>query len=178
MNWLRLDGFDVDDPREMRDEDGRLLEIQVDCVPNKFDVDLCCLARKLVKNGTRVVKYRDLRLDAAPTFLHVTRQQYQCKSCDSTLYQGVPHVDGKHFVTERLRDAVVLSSIKRTFADVEHVHGVITPLFSATCLIVASLAVHRVSRKAQVAWLFVQPRWWSEGIAQAAWKVDRRYVAR
>lgn len=56
--------------------------------------------------------------------------------------------------------------------------GIFTPMFSAGCLIIVSLAVHRASRRAKFAWLFVQPRWWSEGIAQAAWKVDRRYVAR
>lgn len=124
MNWLRLPDLDAGDPREIRDDEGRLLEIQVDCVPNKLDIDLCCLARKLTKNGTKTVKYRDLRLDAAPTWLHVRRQRYTCESCGSTLYQAVPHVDDDHYVTTRLRDAVVLSSIKRTFADIEHVHGV------------------------------------------------------
>lgn len=40
MNWLRLDGFDVGDPRLVHDENGQLTEVQVDCTPNKFDVHL------------------------------------------------------------------------------------------------------------------------------------------
>lgn len=124
MNWLRLDGFDVSNPRLIRGEHDEVVEVQVDCVPTKFDVDLCCLARKLVKNGTKVVRYRDLKLEAAPTWLHVSRQRYRCASCNSTLYQGVPHVDDNHMMTERLREAVEMSTIKRTFADAVHVHGV------------------------------------------------------
>ena len=69
MNWLRLPDLDAGEPREIRDDEGRLLEIQVDCVPNKLDIETCCLARKLTKNGTKAVKYRDLRLDAAPTWM-------------------------------------------------------------------------------------------------------------
>lgn len=85
---------------------------------------LCCLARKLVKNGTKTVRYRDLKIEAAPTWLHVSRQRYRCQSCDSTLYQGVPHVDEKHMMTTRLREAIELASIKRTFRDTVAVLGV------------------------------------------------------
>jgi len=124
MNWLRLDDFDVSNPRLIRGEHDEVVEVQVDCVPNKFDVDLCCLARKLVKNGNKVVRYRDLKIEAAPTWLLVTKQRYRCQSCDRTLYQRVPHVDDKHMMTTRLREAVELSAVKRTFADTVHVHGI------------------------------------------------------
>ena len=124
MNWLRLDGFNVSDPRLVHGEHGQVVEVQVDCVPNKFDVPLCCLARKLTKNGTKTVLYRDLKIEAAPTWLHVARQRYTCQSCDSTLYQAVPHVDEDHYITSRLREAITLSAVKRTFADTVHVQGV------------------------------------------------------
>lgn len=124
MNWLRLDDFDVSNPRLIRGEHDEVVEVQVDCVPNKFDVELCCLARKLVKNGSKAVRYRDLKIEAAPTWLLVTKQRYRCQSCDRTLYQKVPHVDDKHMMTTRLREAVELSAVKRTFADTVHVHGI------------------------------------------------------
>ncbi|WP_267382275.1 MULTISPECIES: ISL3 family transposase [unclassified Sphingomonas] len=124
MNWLRLPDFDVSDPRLIHGDHGEVIEVQVDCAPNKFDVDLCCLARKLVKNGNKIVRYRDLKIEAAPTWLQVSRQRYRCQSCDTTLYQRVPHVDDNHMMTSRLREAIELATIKRTFADTVHVLGV------------------------------------------------------
>lgn len=38
--------------------------------------------------------------------------------------QEVPHVDEHHHMTERLRDDLVMSSIKRTFTDATLVHAV------------------------------------------------------
>ena len=56
--------------------------------------------------------------------------------------------------------------------------GVATPLFSASLLVMACLLIHQVARHSHVKWLFGQPSWWSNGIAQAAWAVDRRYMTR
>ena len=124
MNWLRLDGFDVGLPRQIHDEAGRLIEVQIDCVPTSSELPVCCLAPRLVKNGTKTAKYRDLRIEAAPTWLHVSRQRWKCQGCGGTLYQPVPHMDEHHMMTERLRETVELSSIKRTFRDTVAVHGV------------------------------------------------------
>ena len=107
MSWLRLDGMIAGDPRLIRDEHGRLVEVQVDCVPTTLDVEICCLARKLVKNGSKTVHYRDVKIEPeAPTWLHIRRQRFKCASCGRTLYQAVPHVDERHMVTTRLKDAV------------------------------------------------------------------------
>lgn len=124
MNWLRLDGFDVGQPRLILGDHGETVEVQVDCVPNELDVHLCCLAQKLVKNGSKTVRYRDFKIEAAPTWLHVRRQRYTCHSCGAVRYQIIPHVDDRHMMTERLREAIEMSTIKRTFADTVHVHGV------------------------------------------------------
>jgi len=56
--------------------------------------------------------------------------------------------------------------------------GVATPLLSASLLVVACLLIHHAARHSRMKWLFGQPLWWSNGIAQAAWAMDRRYMAR
>jgi hypothetical protein len=107
LSWLRLDGFAAGNPKLIRDAEGRLTEVQVECVPIERDVPLCCLAQDLVKNGTKTVRYRDLKIEpGAPTWLHVRRQRYKCATCEATLYQAVPHVDEAHMITVRLREAI------------------------------------------------------------------------
>ncbi|WP_256213583.1 ISL3 family transposase [Sphingobium sp. YR768] len=78
----------------------------------------------MVKNGTKAVRYRDRRRDPAPTWLVVKRQRMKCHSCGKTLYQDVPHMDDRHYITARLRYDIAMSSAKRTFADVSAMHGV------------------------------------------------------
>ncbi|WP_419827684.1 ISL3 family transposase [Sphingomonas sp.] len=124
MNWLRLPLFEVGRPKLVHDDQGDLAEVLVHCAPTRLDIDLCCLARKLVKNGTKQVRYRDRRIEPAPTWLVVSRQRYKCQSCGSTLYQKVPHVDDDHYITERLKNDIVRSAIKRPFEDAATFHAV------------------------------------------------------
>ena len=123
MSWLRLPEFDAGDP-ELVYDGPNLKEVTIRCTPNKLSVGVCCLAQKLVRNGTKEVRYRDRKIEPAPTWLVVPRQRFKCKSCNAVLYQDVPHVDDNHRITIRLRDELRLSSIKRTFRDAVSVHAV------------------------------------------------------
>lgn len=124
MNWLRLPDFDASDPELVYDDAGNLTEVLVQVRPVKEAYPFCCLAPKRIRNGTKKVRYRDRRLEPAPTWLVVERQRVTCKSCDATLYQEVPHVDDRRYVTERLRDDIALSAINRPFRDVVRFHAV------------------------------------------------------
>lgn len=124
MNWLGLPGFDAEAPVEIHDDEGDLAEILITVRPTVTTYPVCCLAQKLVKNGTKSVRYRDRRRGPAPTWLVVKRQRMKCHSCGKTLYQEVPHVDDDHYITDRLRYDIAMSSAKRTFADVAAFHAV------------------------------------------------------
>jgi hypothetical protein len=90
LSWLRLPDFDASDPELVHDVAGNLVEVLVPVRPIKEMYPFCCLAPKRVKNGTKKVRYRDRRLEPAPTWLVVQRQRVTCKTCDATLYQEVP----------------------------------------------------------------------------------------
>lgn len=124
MSWLRLPDFDASDPELVHDAAGNLVEVLVPVRPIKEMYPFCCLAPKRVKNGTKKVRYRDRRIEPAPTWLVVQRQRVTCKTCDATLYQDVPHVDDDHYITERLRDDLRLSAVNRPFRDAVRMHAV------------------------------------------------------
>lgn len=124
MSWLRLSGFEAKEPQLISDAAGNLTEVLVHVRPVDDVYPVCCLAQKLVKNGSKTVRYRDRRIEPAPTWLVVRRQRMRCRSCDSTLYQAVPHVDDKHYVTERLARDLALSGSKRGFRDAVAMHAV------------------------------------------------------
>lgn len=124
MNWLRLPGIEAGELELVHDEAGRLKEVTIPCRPTDTSYPVCCLAQKLVKNGTKAVRYRDRPIERAPTWLVVKRQRVKCHSCGATHYQNVPGMDEHHYITERLRDDVRLSAAKRPFRDVVAMHGV------------------------------------------------------
>lgn len=124
MSWLRLPGFEAKEPELKHDDAGNLIEVLVPVRPVDDVYPVCCLAQKLVKNGSKSVRYRDRRIEPAPTWLVVRRQRMRCRSCDSTLYQAVPHVDDRHYVTERLARDLALSGAKRGFRDAVAMHAV------------------------------------------------------
>lgn len=124
MSWLRLPDFEASNPELVHDDAGNLIEVLVEARPKRDAFDVCCLAQKLVKNGTKAVRYRDRRIDPAPTWLVVKRQRVKCRSCGATLYQAVPHVDDAHYITERLKEDIVLSAINRPFRDAVRFHAV------------------------------------------------------
>lgn len=124
MTWLRLPGFEAENPELVHDDTGQLVEVLVPVRPVTSNYPVCCLAQKLVKNGSKSVRYRDRRMEPAPTWLVVRRQRVKCRSCDATLYQDVPHVDDRHYVTERLKLDLALSASKRNFRDAVAMHAV------------------------------------------------------
>jgi transposase len=119
-----LDGFTVIGDATVDGAGGRPLRREIKVRAADDAVGICCLGQKLVSNGPKWVKYRDLKMGTLPTWLLVRRQRFSCKTCKAVLYSNVPHVEDDHRITSRLREAIVLSSIKRTFADVVDVHGV------------------------------------------------------
>lgn len=124
MNWLRLPGFEANEPELVHDANGNLVEVLVHVRPVDATYPVCCLAQKLVKNGSKQVRYRDRRMEPAPTWLVVRRQRVKCQSCGATLYQEVPHVDDRHYVTQRLKLDLALSASKRSFRDAVAMHAV------------------------------------------------------
>jgi transposase len=124
LSWLRLPGFTAGDPQLVYDEAGEIAEVVVNVRPASDAYPICCLAQKLVKNGSKVVRYRDRPIERAPTWLAVRRQRVKCHSCGKTLYQHVPHVEEDHRITERLRYDLALSACKRPFRDVVALHAV------------------------------------------------------
>lgn len=124
MNLLGLEGFTLLGDVTELDESGRPIRRLIDVKPIENRVPVCCLGQKLVSNGSKPVLYRDEKMGSAPTWLRVRRQRFACKTCKAVLYSKVPHVEDDHRITSRLREAIVLSSIKRTFRDVVSVHGV------------------------------------------------------
>lgn len=123
MSWLRLPDFEASDP-ELVHDDGHLVEVLVHVKPVVTTYPICCLAPKIVKNGTKTVRYRDRRIEPAPTWLVVKRQRAKCQTCDATLYQQIPHVDDDHYITERLRDDLRMSAVNRPFRDAVRMHAV------------------------------------------------------
>lgn len=59
MSWLRLPDFEASNPELVHDDAGNLIEVLVEARPKRETFDVCCLAQKLVKNGTKAVRYRD-----------------------------------------------------------------------------------------------------------------------
>ena len=84
----------------------------------------CCLAPLLLRNGTKKVRVRDRRIEPAPTWLVIHRQRFRCKSCGGTVYEELPDVDDRHYITRRLKDDLALSATKRTFEDAATFHAV------------------------------------------------------
>jgi transposase len=122
VNWLRIPGI-VPGDINLIHEDGRLVEVDIPC-ELATDLPACCPEPLLVRNGSKVVRYRDRRLEPAPTWLSVRRQRGKCKACKATLYQPVPGVDDHHYITERLRDDLRLSTCNRSFRDAVAFHAV------------------------------------------------------
>lgn len=116
--------FEAGNPQLIHDGDGHLTEVLVHVRPSRTIYPFCCLAPKFIKNGTKAVRYRDRRIEPAPTWLVVKRQRARCQTCDTTLYEEVPHVDDDHYITERLRDDLRLSAINRPFRDAVRMHAV------------------------------------------------------
>ncbi|HEX7854459.1 MAG TPA: ISL3 family transposase [Sphingobium sp.] len=123
MNWLRLPGIEAAIPTLIHDDNGNLTDVTIDCRATAA-YNICCLAQKLVSNGTKAVRYRDRRIEPAPTWLIFRRQRKRCLSCGATLYQAIPGMDDRHRMTARFRQDIILSSINRTFADVVRFHAV------------------------------------------------------
>lgn len=85
MDWLRLPDMQAGEPELVRDGSGELQEVLVRCRPTTTDYDRCCAGPAPVRNGTVDVRYRDRRIEPAPTWLVVTVQKMRCRACRRTL---------------------------------------------------------------------------------------------
>jgi len=127
MTWLRLPHLSAEEPEIIKDNAGRLVEVTVRCRTRgepALPVNACCLAPLLLRNGTKKVRVRDRRIEPAPTWLVIHRQRFRCKSCGGTVYEELPDVDDRHYITRRLKDDLALSATKRTFEDAATFHAV------------------------------------------------------
>lgn len=127
MSWLRLPHLGAEEPEVIRGSTGEVLEVVVRCRTNGkpvFPAAVCCLAPALLRNGTKTIRVRDRRIEPAPTWLLVARQRFRCKSCGATIYEDMPDVDDKHYVTRRLKEDIIKSATKRTFEDAATFHAV------------------------------------------------------
>lgn len=127
MSWLRLPHLVAEEPEVIRGSTGEVLEVVVRCRTNGkpvFPNAVCCLAPTLLRNGTKTIRVRDRRLEPAPTWLLIARQRFRCKSCGATIYEEMPDVDDRHYVTRRLKEDIIKSATKRTFEDAATFHAV------------------------------------------------------
>lgn len=106
---------------------------------------LCCPERSPVKAASEKIRVQDRSLDAAPTFLIIKKQRFECRSCRKRFYEVLPDVneargvkqrgakviDGKrvkikdldvlgikHLITKRLRRAIAFAAVEHPAAKV------------------------------------------------------------
>lgn len=127
MNWLRLDHLKAIGEGELiKDADGTTVEFRIPCRSDTtiFPARVCCTAPYPLKNGTKTIRYRDRRIEDVPTWLEIKRQRFKCKTCGGIDYEELPDLDDKHRITRRLREAIALSAVKRTFQDTATFHAI------------------------------------------------------
>lgn len=95
----------------------------------------CCLLGPVqtVRNGTKRVMYRDLRIHQKFVDIHIDRQRFKCKNCGKTLYETIPGMHPQRQMTQRLYDHLCKAPATKTFtsvaADVGMDEGTIRSVF-------------------------------------------------
>ena len=106
---------------------------------------LCCPWRSPVKASSDTIKVQDRSHDAAPTYLLIRKQRFECRSCKKRFYEVLPDVNEargvkqrgkklingervkykdlqilgiKHGITKRLRRAIAFAAVEHTAAKV------------------------------------------------------------
>jgi transposase len=108
--WLRLPHIEAGAAELVANEQGRTVEVRVKCrTAGKVTLPRlpCCLGPMLLKNGTKTIQVRDRRVEPVPTWLHIQRQRFKCKTCGNCLnhrinddfslrmYNVIGQVDGR-----------------------------------------------------------------------------------
>jgi transposase len=84
-----------------------------DVVPTACPV---CGHAPLYRHGTQQQSFMDTPMHGKRVLLDVQRRRYRCTSCGKTLFDPLPDMDGKRFMTNRLVAFVKTHCLRRTFA--------------------------------------------------------------
>lgn len=105
---LNLEGLKVDSRAEVG-EDSYVFTVSATGAPPN------CCPQPLVRNGTKVVTYRDLPMHGRRVAIRVDRQRYLCRACGRTRYVEVPHMNETNMMTQRLVDYIITRSMETQF---------------------------------------------------------------
>ncbi len=83
-----------------------------------------CDGEVIVGYGRREQWIRDLPMHGKQVGLYFQTRRFRCKTCRKTFYEGLPGVDAKRFMTQRLASWIGPTAIRRPFAHVAHEVGV------------------------------------------------------
>ena len=61
-----------------------------------------CDEEVLVRNGSRVIMYRDTPMHGKTVGIYLSFRRYLCKNCRATHYQTAESIDTNHLMTKRL----------------------------------------------------------------------------
>ncbi|TXM96482.1 transposase, partial [Methylobacterium sp. WL64] len=117
-----------------------------------FPTKLCCSDRSPVKASSDTIRVQDCSRFAAPTFLVIKKQRFECRVCKKRFYEVLPDVNDtpgvkqrgrkrtgddtgiKHIITKRLRRSIAIAAVEHTAAkaaDLLHVDvGLVERVFA------------------------------------------------
>lgn len=78
----------------------------------------------LSRFGTQRQGYMDTPIHGKRVRIEIDRQRYRCKACGKTLFEPLPHMDGKRLATERLVRYVEDRCLAETFASLARHVGI------------------------------------------------------
>jgi transposase len=78
----------------------------------------------LYRHGSQEQMYMDAPVRGKPVKIRVNRKRFRCKACGKTIYEPLPEIDAKRYMTERLISFIEDRCLKDTFADVSREVGV------------------------------------------------------
>ena len=108
-------------PTSRRDEGEALI---ISARSREATVPRCCLLNTLVRNGTKLVRFRDHTVQGRETWVEVARQRYRCKECGNTVYEDLADIDDDRRVTRRFRQHLYQEGIKHSFSVAAEANGV------------------------------------------------------
>lgn len=114
---LNLEGLKVESRAEVG-EDGYVFTVSATGAPPN------CCPQPLVRNGTKVVTYRDLPMHGRHVSIRVDRQRYLCRACGKTRYVDIPHMNETNMMTQRLVDYIITRSMETQFTALARELGV------------------------------------------------------
>ncbi len=83
-----------------------------------------CGHAPLYRHGTQMQSFMDTPMHGKRVLLDIERRRYRCTACGKTLFDPLPDMDGKRFMTQRLVEFVKTHCLRRTFATLTRDVGV------------------------------------------------------